>query len=182
MRRPSPATAISVITLFVALGGTGYAAVVLPKNSVDTEQLKSGAVRKSDQGRNSVDTSKVVDGSLLSADFKAGQLPVGATGPSGPAGAPATALWGVVAAAGTMSRGSHVTACEKVATGQFVVIFDRDVKACAFVGSLGGTAAESVVGQISATRRSINANGVFVRTYDSAGTAADKSFHLAVFC
>jgi hypothetical protein len=56
------------------------------------------------------------------------------------------------------------------------------VKACAYIGSLGGTAAESVVGQISVTRRSINANGVFVKTYDSAGTAADKSFHLAVFC
>jgi hypothetical protein len=184
-RRPSPGTAISLIALFVALGGTGYAAVTLPRNSVGSAQLKTGAVHKSDQGKNSVDSSKVVNGSLLGADFKTGQLPagpMGPSGPSGPAGAPATALWAVIAAAGTTSRSSHVTSSEKAAAGQYVVIFDRDVKACAFVGSLGGIAAESVVGQISVTRRSINANGVFVRTYDSTGTAADKSFHLAVFC
>ena|SRR5437016_8279849 len=42
--RPSPALVISLIALFVALGGTGYAAIVLPKNSVGTKQLKNGAV------------------------------------------------------------------------------------------------------------------------------------------
>jgi hypothetical protein len=181
-RRPSPATLISIVALFVALGGTGYAAVTLPRDSVGSFQLKPGAVHRPDQGKNSIDSSKVVNGSLLGADFKVGQLPAGPTGPSGPAGAPATALWAVVAAAGAMSRSSHVTSSEKVATGQYVVIFDRDVKACAFIGSLGGIAAESVIGQLSATRRSINPNGVFVRTYDSAGTATDRSFDLAVFC
>jgi hypothetical protein len=44
--RPSPALVISLIALFVALGGTSYAAVALkiPKNSVGTPQLKNGAV------------------------------------------------------------------------------------------------------------------------------------------
>jgi len=47
MRRlhPSPALVISLIALFVALGGTSYAAVTaLPANSVGTAQLKNGAV------------------------------------------------------------------------------------------------------------------------------------------
>jgi hypothetical protein len=45
LRRPSPGLVLGVVALFVALGGTSYAAVVsLPKNSVGTAQLKSGAV------------------------------------------------------------------------------------------------------------------------------------------
>jgi hypothetical protein len=37
---------ISLIALFVALGGSAYAASSLPKNSVGTAQLKNGAVTK----------------------------------------------------------------------------------------------------------------------------------------
>jgi hypothetical protein len=42
---PSPALVVSLIALFVALGGTSYAAInSLPANSVGTRQLKNGAV------------------------------------------------------------------------------------------------------------------------------------------
>jgi len=42
---PSPALVVSLIALFVALGGTSYAAITsLPTNSVGTPQLKNGAV------------------------------------------------------------------------------------------------------------------------------------------
>lgn len=44
LRKPSPALVISLIALFVALGGTSYAAIKLPKNSVGTKQLKKNAV------------------------------------------------------------------------------------------------------------------------------------------
>jgi hypothetical protein len=45
LRRPSPGVVIGIIALFVALGGTSYAAVVsVPRNSVGTAQLKNGAV------------------------------------------------------------------------------------------------------------------------------------------
>ena len=41
----SPALVVSLIALFVALGGTSYAAInSLPQNSVGTAQLKNGAV------------------------------------------------------------------------------------------------------------------------------------------
>jgi hypothetical protein len=39
-RKPSPALVISLIALFVALGGTSYAATNLARNSVGTKQLK----------------------------------------------------------------------------------------------------------------------------------------------
>ncbi len=80
-RRPSPALVIAVIALFVAMGGTGYAALKLPKNSVGSRQIKTGAVG----------TSEVKNGSLRLKDFGKGQIPAGArgaTGPVGPAGPP----------------------------------------------------------------------------------------------
>jgi hypothetical protein len=74
--RPSPAMVIAIVALVVALGGTGYAAVTLPANSVGTAQLKKDAVT----------SLKVKNGSLLRGDFKAGQIPAGPAGPEGPAG------------------------------------------------------------------------------------------------
>ena len=44
LRAPCPALVIALIALFVALGGTSYAAITLPKNSVGTKQLKKNAV------------------------------------------------------------------------------------------------------------------------------------------
>lgn len=44
LRRPSPSMAVAVLALLVALGGTSYAAVTLPANSVGTKQIKKGAV------------------------------------------------------------------------------------------------------------------------------------------
>ena len=75
--RPSPATVLAGIALMVALGGTSYAAVILAPSSVGTIQLKNNAVT----------SVKVKNGSLLKADFKAGQVPGGPAGPAGPAGA-----------------------------------------------------------------------------------------------
>ena len=45
LRMPTPSLVISMIALFVALGGTSYAAITaLPANSVGTPQLKTNAV------------------------------------------------------------------------------------------------------------------------------------------
>lgn len=69
--RPRHSTVVAYLALFAALGGTGYAAFRLPKNSVGAKQIRAGAVR----------SSKVKDRSLLKRDFKPGQLPTGARGP-----------------------------------------------------------------------------------------------------
>jgi hypothetical protein len=73
---PRPSTVLALVALAVALGGTGYAATLLPAGSVGTAQLKNGAVI----------SSKVKNGSLRAADFAPGELPAGAQGPQGPAG------------------------------------------------------------------------------------------------
>jgi hypothetical protein len=81
---------IGYLALFVALGGTGYAAVQLPAGSVGARQLRNHAVITDKLADGAVDSSKVRAHSLLARDFKTGQLPQGPVGPSGPAG-PASA-------------------------------------------------------------------------------------------
>jgi hypothetical protein len=77
--RPSPALVVACLALAVALSGTSYADVLnVPPNSVGTPHLKANAVV----------SSKVRNRSLLAVDFKPGQLPAGARGPKGDAGAP----------------------------------------------------------------------------------------------
>jgi hypothetical protein len=76
------ANVTATIALVAALGGTSYAAVKLPADSVGAKQLKADAVS----------SKKIKDASLMARDFKAGQLPAGpagargAAGPAGPAG------------------------------------------------------------------------------------------------
>ena len=56
---PSPALVISLIALFVALGGTTYAATSLPSNSVGTKQLKKNAVTGPKIKNNAVTAAKL---------------------------------------------------------------------------------------------------------------------------
>ena len=74
---PSPALVVAVIALFVALGGTSYAAITaLPANSVGTTQLKDNAVT----------SSKIKDGTVAAADLSSSTG--GAVKVVGGAGAP----------------------------------------------------------------------------------------------
>jgi hypothetical protein len=74
--RPSPAMVLALLALFVAMGGVGYAALKLPKNSVGSRQLRANAVT----------SSKVKDASLRGPDFGGGQVPPGPAGKQGERG------------------------------------------------------------------------------------------------
>ena len=86
--RPTPAMVVAILALMVALGGTSYAAIKLPKNSVGTKQIKKRAVTGAKIRKNAVESSKVKDSSLMKKDFAPGQLPAGPQGPAaeGPRG------------------------------------------------------------------------------------------------
>lgn len=86
-RRPSPAMMVALLALFVALGGSAYASLNLPKNSVGTKQLMKGAVTAAKLHSGAVTSSKVRSHSLLANDFETGQLPQGSQGIQGPQGA-----------------------------------------------------------------------------------------------
>jgi hypothetical protein len=65
------ATVVAYLALFVALGGSAYAVT-----RITSKQIKNNTIKSID----------VKDRSLLSRDFKPGQLPAGAQGPKGDPG------------------------------------------------------------------------------------------------
>ena len=67
---------MATLALFIALGGSSYAALKLPRNSVGSKQIK----------RNAVSSPKVRNGSLRLRDFAKGQIPRGEKGARGAPG------------------------------------------------------------------------------------------------
>lgn len=85
---------VACVALVVALGGTGYAALRLPTNSVGTRQLRNGAVTK----------AKIAPATLkVLAGTGGAQVGQGAQGPAGPKGA--TGATGQVGPAGPAGAG-----------------------------------------------------------------------------
>jgi hypothetical protein len=68
------ANVVSVIALFVGLGGGAYAVSVAEKNSVVSKSIKNGQVKMADLASNAVKGAKVADGSLTGADIAAGAI------------------------------------------------------------------------------------------------------------
>jgi hypothetical protein len=79
--RMSYANVIATIALFVALGGSSYAALQLPRNSVGPTQLKKNAVTAAKIKRNAVTTAKIkrnaVTGSKIN-ESTLGEIPAAA--------------------------------------------------------------------------------------------------------
>lgn len=72
--RLSYANVMATIALFIALGGSAYAALKVPKNSIGTKQLKNGAVTNSKLATGAVDASKVKAGSLTGSQINSSTL------------------------------------------------------------------------------------------------------------
>ncbi len=172
------ANVVASLALFIAMGGGAYAAT-LPGNSVGTRQLKDNAVT----------SSKVKDHSLLARDFAARQLPTGATGPQGAMG----------------PQGANGEAGSAVAYGAFVASSTgvsingpvRNLSAAnvsrARAGAYCFSGLSFTPNNIVATLDSSFTSGFVtasltpfgpcpvgtqaeVKTFDSAGIAADRSF------
>jgi hypothetical protein len=92
------ANVVSVLALFVALGGSATAALL-----VTGKNVKNGSLTGADIKNNSVASADVKDGALLAKDFKRGQLPAGPPGAAGPAGPQGTAGPATGAAGGDLT-------------------------------------------------------------------------------
>ena len=73
-RLPSPAMVVACIALAVALGGTSYAAIKLPRNSVGTNQLQKNAVVASKLSARSVGPQKLQNNAVVTRAVKDDQL------------------------------------------------------------------------------------------------------------
>lgn len=78
---------VGLLALFLALGGTSYAAAALPRNSVGPQQLRPNAVRTSDIKAGAVTLAKIRPSARAALRGAAGPRgPQGLRGPQGPAG------------------------------------------------------------------------------------------------
>jgi hypothetical protein len=113
--------------------------------------------------------------------------PVGPPGPAGPRGeksdpgAPAASAFAAVAADGTLVRGRGVASVARLAPGSYEVTFPERVSLCAHVATLTVGEGATATGQIGVAADTSEA-AVRVETETSAGSNADKAFHLAVVC
>jgi hypothetical protein len=87
--RISPATVLSLIALFVALGGVSYAAVTIngqniQNNSIPGKKLRNGAVTNAKVKLNSLAANRLT--AAARANLKGAQGPRGAQGAQGPPG------------------------------------------------------------------------------------------------
>ena len=177
---------VALLALFLAVGGTSYAAAKLPTNSVATKQIKNGQVKSADLGKSSITSPKVKDGSLLARDFAFGQLPAGPAGPqgeqgkSGLDGAPATKLFVSSDESGNVRASSGLTTEGQVSVtpGTYVMQFDRDVTKCARVATIDGGQAAF----ITTRQQGANSVRVDITSPQSPGILQGQSFSLAIFC
>lgn len=92
-------------------------------------------------------------------------------------------LMAVVGPTGTLVRGNNVVSVVRESAGEYRVNFDRNVSGCAFSGGLHDTGTGfGVEGDLAMATNGSNANGVYVETYNEAGTQADIEFHVVVSC
>lgn len=118
--------------------------------------------------------------------------PSAATGT--PAAAPTTArqlaattkprVFAVVRSDGTLQRGRGATTTSRSGLGAYAVRFDRGIGRCAWTGTIGlGTFAGTTgPGMVTLAGLSGTSNGLYVRTYNGDGNAADLPFHVVVTC
>lgn len=88
----SYANVMATIAIFIALGGSSYAAITITgknvkNNSLTGADIKNNSLRGNDIGAEAVNSDDVKNGALLAVDFKSGQLPQGPKGDKGETGA-----------------------------------------------------------------------------------------------
>jgi hypothetical protein len=208
IRRPRFAEVTSVLALFIALGGTGYAATQLPGNSVGSSQIRTGAVGKSEARTGAIGKAELRTGAVGKAEIAndavgASEVRKDAIGTSelrdagvelndlsaaaktGLAAESAVTFREAVTSAGVAAAG-NAKGVTRTAAGEYTIDLGRDVSGCGLAATMAGvrtgtTTEPAVAGLITATADA-GANTVKVSTKSTAGTAQDAPFHLLVAC
>jgi hypothetical protein len=171
---PSPAMAVALLALFMAMGGSAYA-LVITSGSIKNNTIRSVDVRNR---------------ALLGKDFRPGGVGGTAIKEStlgtvpGAFVAHGSARFAVVTAGGQGVRGRATTSVSRTAEGRYQVIFEADIRGCGYYGTIGGptAAAPPDNGQITVSALGSDVRGVDVRTTGANGNDANKPFHLVVLC
>jgi hypothetical protein len=182
----SYANVVASIALFVAVGGTGYAAITLPRDSVGSEQIRARAVGAPELRSRAVNSRVIRNRSIRLVDVAVGTRESlrGQQGPAGPPGAPAVSFRAAISSGGGMAIGNAHTVTHVSGSNQYRVDFGHALARCTFSATLAAVQDGPVLEQPEAGRITVAAEGerVLVRTFGATGAASEQPFHLAVFC
>jgi hypothetical protein len=205
-RRPAPATIISLVALFVALGGTSYAAVV-----ITGKNIKNGSITGKDVKNSTLTGKKVKNRSLTGGDIKSGSLtgkqiaesklgPVAsATNATQLGGKPASAYapaerWALIQGTATgatiLAQSGGLSAPTRIGTG----VYQVDAGASVSRLPLSATLNLPSPGMVDVAPCGGNANNpggfncpgvndntqVIIRTLNQAGAPTDRTFYLRI--
>lgn len=173
IHRPSPAMVVACIALFVAMGGVSYG---LATGSISSREIRNNTIRGKDVRNKSLtgkDVKRDSIGGLSINESRLGLVPL----------SEAISHSAVVTAGGAFRRGRGVSSAARTGTGRYQVIFNRDVRGCVYVATVGDPSA-AAPGHGTAVVASLGTNvaGVVVRTFNEQGALANRSFHLVVSC
>ena len=185
---------IGLLALFIALGGTSYAAVKLPRNSVGAQQIRAGAVK---EGK----LAKGVRTKLEQRAAAGATGPQGAPGPAGPKGdAGPAGVQGATGPAGPQGEqgpqgvpgptsggvgGTNTTivlpAGSAVAGGTSVTLTQPGKVLVMLMGtfSVGCTSAGDCAREITATVGGTTVPGAFATVKSDAGVNAEQTINAA---
>ena len=194
------ANLMATLAVFIALGGSSYAALTITGKNVRNSSLAGKDVKNSsltgkDVKNSSLTTSDVKNRSLLAADFKAGQLVAGAAGPAGANGKDGNAgtarAYGKVSAAGVLDPAVRKNATvTKITTGIYCIKLDPSIADSTTAASATLALGSSVKAKLRSISKSdagtcvSEPNAVAIQTFqfDEAGvtTSTDEPFFFIV--
>jgi hypothetical protein len=98
----------------------------------------------------------------------------------------AETFYAVVNADGSLARAfpASKAAAIHITTGTYEVDLKNDLTGCAYTASIGlsGSSGASAPGFVTVVGRAGQPHGMFIQTYNAAGTLTDLGFHVQVAC
>jgi hypothetical protein len=185
-RKLTYANTTATLALFIALGGTGYAAITLPRNSVGAEQIRARSVGPSELRSRAVNSRAIRNRSVRLTDISrsARNSLRGQRGLQGPAGAAAVTLRTAVSSGGGAAAGNARNVEHLSGTNEYRIDFGRDLTGCIYNATLAAVPAGPMLEQPEAGRITVATDGarVLVRTFGASGNAAEQPFHVTAGC
>ena len=128
---PSPAMAVALLALFMAMGGSAYALVItsgsIKNNTIKSVDVRNHALLGKDMRSNGVGGGAIKESTLSTVP--------------GALVAHGSARFTVVNAGGQQVRGRGTTSVARTAEGRYQAIFDANVRACGYYATIGGPTA-----------------------------------------
>jgi hypothetical protein len=184
----------ATLALFIALGGTSYAAATLGRNSVGSAQIRANAVGSSEIRNRAVSSSEIRDRSIALGDLSVSARaslrgaagPTGPAGPAGPTGPAGTAYSAAINSGGIAVAGNSRSGNHSPGSNEYTVEFTRDVTNCVYAATLAAVQNNGSLEQPPAggrvTAAPAGGASVVIKTYDAVGAATPAPFHVLVSC